>query len=499
MVGSSVDGTEVTFVNGRYRLVQEDGHGAGAARLLGPLAEVFRARDLESGRDVALKRFLPHYGRDARFAVRFREQLKQLAPVKHPALVTIQDYGFDGECFFIVSEWVEGINLSTYLAEYGHRGGVAFSPEAAVYVARQVCAALTALHGAGLVHRGMKPENIFITSEGGNVKVADATLSQLASESGLSRTNVMMGSVAYMSPEQARGRPVGPQVDIYSLGVILFEMLTDELPFQSSDSWSLIRMHAQQAPPSPRDRNQAVSPELAAIVERALQKAPAERYATVEELDAALAPLPQGDELLWLVAPHAHLWSQVRGGVRRRLAVGKRLVTVWRRVQATVGEKMRPLAESGLLRLKEAVERRAAPLLERRQGFTFGQLLLLNFLLTFIVAFLLIYLLSGAVSDAQESSAAVSGGARSAEVRKALPAQAPTPTLAPTAAFAEQLPIVAATATEAATEPAPPIEAAQENGGGPGGGGNGPPPHAGPAGGPPGLSGDKPGRGRGGR
>lgn len=512
---------DVTFVNGRYRVLQEGGPGPLGGHLAGPLAEVIRARDLESGHKVAIKRFRPHFSRDARFAVRFREQLKRLAPVTHPALVSIVDYGFDGECFFIASEWVDGVNLSTYLAEYGslgnvgetrHRGGVAFSPEAAVYVARQVCAALGALHGAGLVHRGLKPENVFITSERGSVKVSDATLSRLASESGLSRTNVMMGSVAYMSPEQARGKPVGPQADIYSLGVILFEMLTDELPFKASDPWSLVSMHAQDAPPSPRERNRAVSPELASIVERALQKAPEERFATVESLEAALAPLPQGDDLLWLVAPRAGGRSQgkrqfLETAFKQRWNSEKgRQAKNWSRVRETVGQKMRPRVEGAYVRLRDSVERRARPLLERRRTLTFGQRLLLSFTLTFVIAFLLIHLLSGAVTGTQETGALGAmddQGARRAEIRKVVQTSAPvqTPTLAPTGSLVEET----ATATAQPTEPAPTVQAVQENGagngapqdGGPPPHAGGPPPHAGPPGGPPGHSGDKPGRGRG--
>lgn len=502
---------EVTFVNGRYRVLHEDGPGLPHGRLVGPLGEIFRAWDVENGRVVALKRFQPRFSRDARFAVRFREQLKRLAPIRHAALVSIVDYGFDGDCFFIASEWVDGLNLGTYLAEYGHHGGVAFSPEAAVYVARQVCGALGALHGAGLIHRGLKPENVFITSEEGGVRVSDATLGQLASESGLSRTNVMMGSVAYMSPEQARGKPVGPEADIYSLGVMLFEMLTDELPFKAIDSWSLIRMHAQAAPPSARERNRAVSPELAAIVRKALQKAPEERFATVEAFDAALAPLPQGDDLLWLVAPRAGLWSQVRG------SAGRRLAEPWSRLQDTVRQKSLPRVERGYVRLKEAVERRAAPLWERGREFTFGQLLLITFALTFIIAFLLIYALSGAIIDAREDNAVIGvdeHDARRAEIRKRLqtplPVQIATPTLAPTTLFVQATPTV--TATAEATAPAPPVEALQETGGGgngpaqdcgppPHAGGNGPPPHAGGNGRPPHAGGNGPpphagGRGR---
>ena len=360
------------------------------------MAEVFRALDTESGREVALKRFLPQsagYSRDARFAIRFREQLKSLAGVEHPELVPILDYGLTDDRYFIVTAWVEGIHLSTYLAEYG-----AFSPPAAVHVARQICAALGAVHSHGLVHRGLKPENIFLTSRG-RVQVTDAGLSQLMSDSGLSKTSVMLGAVDYMSPEQARGKPTGPESDIYSLGVILYEMLTDRLPFESSDSWSVVSMHVQKAPPSLQERNAEVTPELASVVEKALHKSRDGRFANAQELDAALAPLPQSDDLLWLITPkHAGQNGRRRFALRsdRTWKQAARLRAA--RIPAAIDSRARTLHERFLGFSADRAEPTFRSLALSFRKLTLGQRLALQFIVTFIVAFLLFYALAGTLT-----------------------------------------------------------------------------------------------------
>lgn len=491
MKRDSVERAERDFVGGRYRLLAGDGR----ATLSGPLAEVFHVHDTASGCNVALKRFLPQVSQDARFAIRFREQLKQLATVQHPALVRVLDYGVDGDAFFIAGEWMDGINLHTYLAEYG-----AFSPEAAVHVARQICAALGALHEQGLIHRGLKPENIFLTADG-QVKVADATLSTLASESGLSQTTVMMGAVDYMSPEQAWGKAVSPASDVYSLGVVLFEMLTDRLPFEASDSWSVVRMHAQAAPPSPRLHNHSVSPQLAAIVVKALDKSPQGRFASARALDAALAPLPQGDELLWLVTPrHAH------GRPTRRLSLPFDVGAAAAKGAARVGDGVRKGRQALAARARQAETPQVVQdLAARHRRLPFAQRLLLQFMVTFLIAFMVLYLLSGAVANSGAQEAAAPEQGVSAEIDKYLPEQEPTPTLASTAAPTETptAPAPTAVPAQAPVEAAPPAGSTNGNAGGGasnnGNQGGGPPPHAGPPGGPPGLSDGHPGRGRGGK
>ena len=251
----------------------------------GPAASIYRATAPGNGQPVAVKLFQARIHADPRFAIRFREHLRRLAGLSHTNLVKVLDYGVDRDRYYIVMEWVEGVDLGTYITEFGP-----LSSALCIYIARQVCASLDAIHQHGLIHQGIKPANILLTAEG-KVKVVDVGMSGLLSESGLSKTHVMLSGVGYISPEQARGKQLTPQSDIYSLGATLFEMLTGRLPFESDDAWSLLRMHAREAPPSPRQFNQQVPEELADILARAMQKDTQLRFPSAAEMGLALLAL----------------------------------------------------------------------------------------------------------------------------------------------------------------------------------------------------------------
>jgi serine/threonine-protein kinase len=256
----------------------------------GPTASIYRAAAPGNGQPVAIKVFHARYHADPRFALRFREHLRRLAGLSHVNLVRVLDYGVDRKHYYMVLEWVEGIDLGTYLTE--------FSPlpsALCIYIARQVCAALEAIHQHGLIHQGIKSSNILLTVEG-QVKVTDVGLNGLLSESGLSKTHVMLSGVGYIPSEQARGKQITPQSDIYSLGATLFEMLTGRLPFESKDVWSMVRMHARETPPSPRQFNLQVPEELVKIVAQALQKDPQLRFSNPGEMDLALFTLEKNLE-----------------------------------------------------------------------------------------------------------------------------------------------------------------------------------------------------------
>jgi serine/threonine-protein kinase len=202
----------------------------------------------ENSQPVAIKVFHARYYADPRFAIRFREHLRRLAGVSHDNLVTVLDYGVDQTQYYIVTELVDGTDLSTYLSEYA-----SLPPTLTIFIARQVCAALDAIHQHGLVHQGIKPENILLAADG-RVKVTDVGLSRLLSDSGLSKTHVMLAGVGYISPEQARGKDL-----LRNLTSIAwshpFEMLTAGCPSGANDAWSVVRMHAMETPP-PQQYNQ---------------------------------------------------------------------------------------------------------------------------------------------------------------------------------------------------------------------------------------------------
>jgi serine/threonine protein kinase len=257
----------------------------------GNATSVYRALDRQSGRTVALRVFSQKIQADPRFAIRFRQRMRLIAGIFHENLVAVVDYGMLDGRYFIAMEWVSGIDLGTYLVEHGP-----LSTGLAAWITGKVCAALQAVHLSGLDHRGIKPQNVLLTGTG-EIKVSDVGLNGLYSESGLSRTNVMVEGIGFMSPEQARGEDVGPSSDIYSVGVLLYEMLTNRLPFESKDAWEVLRMHVNEQPPTPRRFNSAISAELATVVLTALQKNPARRYASVGEMAQALEPFQDKDQL----------------------------------------------------------------------------------------------------------------------------------------------------------------------------------------------------------
>jgi serine/threonine protein kinase len=321
-------------------------------------ASLYRAIEVESGRIVALKVFQRRISADPRFSIRFREFMKVILEVNHPHLVAVLDYGIIDGRHYIAAEWVEGADLATYLADHG-----ALSAPEATYLARQVCSALEALHLSGLLHSNLKPENILI-SAGGLAKVSDAGLSGLLSESGLTRTHVIVGRFNYISPEQVRGLALRPASDIYSLGVLLFQILTQHPPFGSRDAWEVLRMHVDAEPPSPDQLNPDIPHDLAMVVLRALQKDPADRFKSAKEMDEALARLG-------LPSPNARTGQAVEERRDSRLsAIATALHNTWQFLLA-------PLP---------------AQIFGRQVSF--GFLLLVQFLISFVLTFAVLYFLT---------------------------------------------------------------------------------------------------------
>ncbi len=265
-----------TMLNNRYRLVALIGEGG--------MAAVYRAVDTRLGRDVAVKVLHPEYARDQPFLQRFQQEAEFAASLgAHPNIVAIYDIGQDDSLHYIVMELVEGRDLKEIIRERAPlEVAEAFS------VARQVASALAFAHQRGLVHRDVKPQNIMVT-DAGNAKVTDFGIARSLSASQLTRTGMVIGTAHYFAPEQAQGKPASPSSDIYSLGVVLYEMLTGRLPFEADTPIGVAMQHLHSEPPPPWDYNPGLSTRAGAVALRALEKDPERRYRDAMEFASALS------------------------------------------------------------------------------------------------------------------------------------------------------------------------------------------------------------------
>ncbi len=251
------------MIGGRYRLLAPLGEGG--------MATLWRAIDEELDREVAVKLLRPQYGTDAGFAARFRQEARSAGSLSHPNIVPVYDYGTDAESGgqYIVMQLVEGHDLAAVLRERGP-----LQPDESVRIALGVASALEAAHRRGIVHRDVKPGNILIDHD---VKVTDFGIARAVSETSMTVTGTTLGSVHYFSPEQARGDEVTGASDVYSLGIVLYEMLTGRRPFEG-DSAAGVALKRLTEDPLPPTTHAPVPPALSAIVMRALERDPARRY-----------------------------------------------------------------------------------------------------------------------------------------------------------------------------------------------------------------------------
>jgi beta-lactam-binding protein with PASTA domain/predicted Ser/Thr protein kinase len=270
----------------RYQLVSHVARGG--------MAQVYLARDLLLDRPVALKVLFPELSVDRAFVERFRREAKAAANLSHPNVVSIYDWGQGENTYFIVMEYVAGRTLSQML-----RDGPIDSPHAA-RIAADVAAALDFAHRHGVIHRDVKPGNVLI-NESGQVKVADFGIARAigaGAAEDLTQTGSVMGTATYFSPEQAQGFGVDPRSDVYSLGVVLYEMLAGRPPFTGDSPVSIAYKHVKEAPEPIRAINPAVPAALEAIVMKSLAKQPDERYQTAEDLRADLVRYLQGQPVV---------------------------------------------------------------------------------------------------------------------------------------------------------------------------------------------------------
>ncbi|HEM6509575.1 Stk1 family PASTA domain-containing Ser/Thr kinase [Streptococcus suis] len=261
---------------GRYRIVRQIGRGG--------MADVYLARDLIlDGEEVAVKVLRTNYQTDQIAIQRFQREARAMAELDHPNIVRISDIGEEDGQQYLAMEYVNGLDLKRYIKE-----NAPLSNDVAVRIMGQILLAMRMAHTRGIVHRDLKPQNVLLTSNG-VAKVTDFGIAVAFAETSLTQTNSMLGSVHYLSPEQARGSKATIQSDIYAMGIILFEMLTGRIPYDGDSAVTIALQHFQKPLPSVREENANVPQALENVVLKATAKKLNERYKSVAEMYADLA------------------------------------------------------------------------------------------------------------------------------------------------------------------------------------------------------------------
>jgi eukaryotic-like serine/threonine-protein kinase len=270
-------------LGGRYRIVQHVAKGG--------MAEVYLGHDQLLDRPVAVKVLVPDLALDATFVERFRREAQAAAGLNHHNIVSVYDFGQDDGAYFIVMEYVDGPTLREII-----RADAPLPPERVIEIGSEISAGLAAAHLHGIVHRDMKPANVLV-SETGTVKVADfgiARAAQQSAQEGLTMPGAVVGTATYLSPEQALGEPLDQRSDVYSLGMVLYEMLAGRPPFTGDSPVAIAYKQVNEHPPPPSTYNPDVPPALDRIVMRAMAKDPAARYPSAAALRADLLAVQFG-------------------------------------------------------------------------------------------------------------------------------------------------------------------------------------------------------------
>ncbi|MDE7364732.1 MAG: Stk1 family PASTA domain-containing Ser/Thr kinase [Ruminococcus sp.] len=257
-------------LDGRYEITELIG--------VGGMAEVYKGADVIDNKPVAIKILKKEYAENEEFLRRFRNESKAIAVLSHPNIVKIYDVGFSDQLQYIVMEYIEGITLKEYIEEEQ-----VLTWKDTVHFVIQILRALQHAHDKGIVHRDIKPQNIMMFSDG-TIKVMDFGIAKFAREEGKTATDQAIGSVHYISPEQAGGDVTDQKSDIYSVGAMMYEMLTGQKPFDSDNPVAIAVMHMHDIPERPRAINPDIPDGLEEIVLRAMEKAPADRYQNTDEM-----------------------------------------------------------------------------------------------------------------------------------------------------------------------------------------------------------------------
>jgi serine/threonine-protein kinase len=288
----------------RYELEEVVGHGG--------MSRVYKAHDSLLERNVALKVLHQQYNEDEDFVERFKREARSVAQLQHPNIVTVIDRGEENGRQYIVFEYVDGENLKELVVRKGR-----LDVRAALEIALEIARGLAFAHEHGLVHRDVKPQNVLLNGDG-RAKVTDFGIARsLDVESGMTQTGAILGTSNYIAPEQASGQPVDAQTDVYSLGIVLYEMLTGELPFPGESFVAVAMKHIQEPSPNVLDVRGDVPLRVAEMIDRALEKDPEQRHPTMAafaaEIEENLAELDRGEDgAVTMVVPAARRMQQQR-------------------------------------------------------------------------------------------------------------------------------------------------------------------------------------------
>lgn len=263
-----------TIIDNRYKVNGRIGSGG--------MADVYLCDDTHLGRPVALKVMHERFAADQSFVQRFEREAQAAAGLQHKNVVNVFDRGQVGNTYYIAMEYLQGRSLKDVINAMG-----ALDPKLAVHICLQILAAARFAHSKGIVHRDLKPQNVMIDDEW-NVKVTDFGIAHNPVDGDITQTGQMVGTAQYISPEQAQGKPVSSSSDLYSLGVVLFEMLTGRVPFDGDASVAIALKHINDPPPRPTSIVPTIPLPLEAVVMKAMAKSPVERYSSADEFSAAL-------------------------------------------------------------------------------------------------------------------------------------------------------------------------------------------------------------------
>src|SRR5947199_2535420 len=268
-----------TLFDGRYRILRKLGTGG--------MANVYLAEDEVLGRRVAIKILNDRHAGDDQFVERFRREAKNAASLSHPNIVSIYDRGEAEGTYYIAMEYLDGRSLKELIVARGPA-----PVNVAIDYARQILAAIRFAHRHGIVHRDIKPHNVLVDGEG-RLKVTDFGIAR-AGASQMTEAGSIIGTAQYLSPEQAKGAPVDQTSDLYSVGVVLYELLTGVVPFNGDTPVEIAMKHLSAVPEAPSTKRAEIPRDLDLIILRALAKDPSERYQSAEEMDADLTRVARG-------------------------------------------------------------------------------------------------------------------------------------------------------------------------------------------------------------